>query len=211
MESYLDFLNWTNFISLRWWFLANIFSISVLSFFSLLYRFFSISTDNSNLYKSFIRVVLYFQFQWRGLELNRYLDVWERYPENWRIYFHLFSSQEVLNPPLTLHQWSSQSNHRNILWTPPHLQILSNLLTYQIQTRISGRYLVRHILTVRFKGRSYFSWIPLMISMFCSDKYIEVFLDGSFLFFILNLLLAWFDFIIKDWLMTSPNTDLIDI
>ena len=94
MESYLDFLNWTSLISLRWWFLANIFSISVLSFFSLLYRFFSISTDNSNLYKSFIRAVLYFQFQWRGLELNRYRGVWGQYPENWRIYFHLFSSQE---------------------------------------------------------------------------------------------------------------------
>ena len=170
MESYLDFLNWTSLISLRWWFLANIFSISVLSFFSLLYRFFSISTDNSNLYKSFIRVVLYFQFQWRGLELNRYRDVWERYPENWRIYFHLFSSQEFSNHPYILHQRLHQSNRRNILWSPLSFHKLSNLLTNQIQTRISGRYFVKHILTVRFKLKLYLSLNPLMVSMFSSSR-----------------------------------------
>ena len=170
MESYLDFLNWTSLISLRWWFLANIFSISVLSFFSLLYRFFSISTDNSNLYKSFIRVVLYFQFQWRGLELNRYRGVWGQYPENWRIYFHLFSSQEFSNHPYILLQRLNQSNRRNILWSPPCFHKLSNLLTYQIQTRISGRYFVKHILIVLFTGKSYLSCIPLMISILCSDK-----------------------------------------
>ena len=165
MESYLDFLNWTSLISLRWWFLANIFSISVLSFFSLLYRFFSISTDNSNLYKSFIRAVLYFQFQWRDLELYRYLDVWEWYPENGRTSFHLFSSQEFSNQPYILHQRLHQSNRRNILWSPLSFHKLSNLLTYQIQTRISGRYLVRHILIVLFTGKSYLSCIPLMISI----------------------------------------------
>ena len=167
---YFVFLNWTSWISFSRWFLANIFSISVLSFFSLLYRFFSISTDNSNLYKSFIRAVLYFQFQWRGLELFRFRGVWELYPENWRRYFHLFSSQEVLNLPLNLHWWSSQSNHRNIVWTHPHLQILSNLLTYQIQTLISGKYFVRHILIVRFTGKSYFSCNPLMISMLLFER-----------------------------------------
>ena len=170
MESYLDFLNWTSLISLRWWFLANIFSISDVSFFSLLYRFFSISTDNSNLYKSFIRAVLYFQFQWRGLELSRYLGVWGQYLENWRIYYHLFSSQEFSNQPFILHQRLHQSNRRNILWSPPSFHKLSNLLTYQIQTRISGRYLVRHILIVLFTGKSYFSCNPLMISMLFSVR-----------------------------------------
>ena len=53
---YFDFLNWTSWISFSRWFLANNFSISVLSFFSFEWRFFSISTDKSNWYKSFIEL-----------------------------------------------------------------------------------------------------------------------------------------------------------
>jgi hypothetical protein len=168
--NYLDFFNWISLISFNWWFLENNFSISVLSFFSLFVLFFSIKTNISNLETSFIRAVPYFQFQWRGLELNRYRDVWGQYPENWRIYFHLYSSQEFSNHPYILLQRLNQFNRRNILWSPPSFHKLSNLLTYQIQTRISGKYFVRHMLIVRFRLRLYLSLNPLMVSMFSSSK-----------------------------------------
>ena len=53
---YFDFWKRTSWISFSRWFLANNFLISVLSFFSFEWRFFSISTDKSNWYKSFIEL-----------------------------------------------------------------------------------------------------------------------------------------------------------
>jgi hypothetical protein len=64
----------------------------------------------------------------------------------------------------------NQSNRRNILWSSLSFHKLSNLLTYQIQTLISGRYFVRHILIVRFRLRLYLSLNPLIVSMFSSSK-----------------------------------------
>ena len=168
--NYLVFLTRISWISFRWIFVVRNFSTSLINFFSLFETFFSIKTNISNLETSFIRAVLYFQFQWRGLELNRYRDVWGQYPENWRIYFHLYSSQEFSNHPYILLQRLNQSNRRNILWSSLSFHKLSNLLTYQIQTLISGRYFVRHILIVRFRLRLYLSLNPLMVSMFSSSK-----------------------------------------
>ena len=56
---YLDFLKCRSLISRNWGFLENCFSISRFSFFSLVGLFFSIKTNNSNLYRSFIILTLH--------------------------------------------------------------------------------------------------------------------------------------------------------